>query len=58
MTVNRMQRLREGFKDHRGQKVRLMIPMMRRDQSAVDVPGVLEKILWKDLLMLKSGGQC
>lgn len=58
MIVNQMQRLREGFRDHRGQKVRLMILMMRRDQSAVDVLGAFERILWKDLLMLKSGGQC
>lgn len=58
MTVNQMQKLREGFRDHLDQKARLMIPMMRRDQSAGGVLGVLEKILWKDLLMLKSGGQC
>lgn len=58
MTVNQMQKLREDFRDHLDQKVRLMIPMMRSDQNAGGVLGVLEKILWKDLLMLKSGGQC
>lgn len=58
MTVNQMQKLREDFKDHLDQKARLMIPMMTSDQSAGGVLGVLEKILWKDLLMLKSGGQC
>lgn len=58
MTVNRMRKLREGFRDHLDQKARLMTPMTRRDQSAGDVLGVLEKIPWKDLLMLKSGGQC
>lgn len=58
MTVNQMQKLREGFRDHLDQKARLMILMTRRDQSAGGVLGVLEKIPWKDLLMLKSGGQC
>lgn len=58
MTANRMQKPREGFRDHLDQKARLTTPMMRRDQSAGDVLGVLEKIPWKDLLMLKSGGQC
>lgn len=56
MTVNQMQKLREGFRGHLDQKVKLMILMTRRDQSAGDVLEVLEKILWKDLLMLKSGG--
>lgn len=58
MTVNLMQRPREGFRDHLDQKARLTTPTTRRDPSAGDALGVSEKTLWKDLLMLKSGGQC